>query len=114
MSSMQTMSPVALEDTAAKAVEHSEKKRKKISVSPDEPPSRRLVLKIVKLQSHSNKLTDRITSGLSVTAAEWVAVRNLTNRLGDTFSSEVQIAWEESDEADAMLEGNNHTSSPNV
>jgi hypothetical protein len=66
----------------------------KILVKCDEPPARRLVLKMVDLQEQLAAVNERIMSGVVVSEEEWTTVRKLANRLGSTFNDDVDFAWE--------------------
>jgi cadmium resistance protein CadD (predicted permease) len=66
----------------------------KILVKCDEPPARRLVLKMVDLQEQLAAVNERIMSGLVVSEDEWTTLRQLANRLGSAFNDDVDFAWE--------------------
>jgi hypothetical protein len=65
----------------------------------DEPPSRRLLLKMVDLQEELSAVTSRVMSGIAVSEEEWNTVRELSSKLGSTFNDDVDFAWD-SDRAD--------------
>jgi hypothetical protein len=65
-----------------------------IRVKCDETPARRLVLKMVDLQEQLLAVNGRIMSGLAVSEEEWIAVRELTSKLGATFNDDVDFTWE--------------------
>jgi hypothetical protein len=71
-----------------------------ILVQCDETPALRLVLlKMVDLQEQLVAVNGRIMSGLAVSERDWIAVRELTSKLGATFNDDVDFAWEEQTEA---------------
>jgi hypothetical protein len=65
-----------------------------IMIQCDETPARGLVLKMVDLQEQLLAVNGRIMSGIAVSEEEWIAVRELTSKLGATFNDEVNFAWE--------------------
>jgi hypothetical protein len=67
----------------------------RIVIKCDEPPARRLVLKMFDLQEQLAKVNDRIMSGVVVSEDDWTTVRKLANRLGSTFNDHVDFAWED-------------------
>jgi hypothetical protein len=66
----------------------------RILVKCDEPPARRLVLKMVDLQEQLAAVNERIMSGVVVSEDEWTTLRQLANRLGSAFNDDVDFAWE--------------------
>jgi hypothetical protein len=66
----------------------------RILVKCDEPPARRLVLKMVDLQEQLAAVNERIMSGVVVSEDDWTTVRQLANRLGSAFNDDVDFAWE--------------------
>jgi hypothetical protein len=71
----------------------------RIVVQCDEPPSRRLLLKMVELQERLSEINSRIMSGLAVSEEEWNTIRTMSSKLGSTFKDDVDFAWD-SDRAD--------------
>jgi hypothetical protein len=71
----------------------------RILVQCDEPPSRRLLLKMVDLQQQLSEINSRIMSGLAVSEEEWNTVRTMSSKLGSTFKDDVDFAWD-NDRAD--------------
>jgi hypothetical protein len=71
----------------------------RILVQCDEPPSRRLLLKMVDLQQQLSEINSRVMSGLAVSEEEWNKVRTMSSKLGSTFKDDVDFAWD-SDRAD--------------
>jgi hypothetical protein len=65
-----------------------------IMVQCDEAPARRLVLKMMNLQEQLVAVNGRIMSGIQVSERDWIAVRELTSKLGATFNDEVNFSWE--------------------
>jgi hypothetical protein len=49
---------------------------------------------MVDLQEQLLAVNGRIMSGLAVSEDEWIAVRELTSKLGATFKDDVDFAWE--------------------
>jgi hypothetical protein len=84
--------------SANRMVGHTRSSR--ILVQCDEPPSRRLLLKMVKLQEQLSEINSRIMSGLAVSEEEWNTIRTMSSKLGSTFTDDVDFAWD-SDRADA-------------
>jgi hypothetical protein len=66
----------------------------RILVKCDEPPARRLVLKMVDLQEQLAVVNDRIMSGVVVSEEGWTTVRRLANRLVSTLNDDVDFSWE--------------------
>jgi hypothetical protein len=60
----------------------------------DEPPSRRLLLKMVELQEQLSAINSRIMSGIAVSEEEWNTVRTMSSKLGSTFNDDVDFAWD--------------------
>jgi len=69
-------------------------KKKEIVIDSSKAPSRRLLLKMVDLQEHYGRLTQRIMSGMAVSQEDWEHARSLTGRVGHIFNDEVVFAWE--------------------
>jgi hypothetical protein len=74
----------------------------RILVKCDEPPARRLVLKMVDLQEQLVAVNDRIMSGVVVSEDEWTTLRQSANRLGSAFNDDVDFAWENNMRANAV------------
>jgi hypothetical protein len=79
----------------------------RILVQCDEPPSRRLLLKMVDLQEQLSAINSRIMSGIAVSEEEWNTVRKLSSKLGSTFNDDVDFAWD-SDRADIPVQCKAH------
>jgi len=85
-----------------------ESSRRPIIVKREETPARRLVLKMVDLQEHLAAVNERIMSGLAVSDDDWVSLRRLSGRLGDSFRDEVKFSWEEDEKDDNIEVGNSN------
>jgi cadmium resistance protein CadD (predicted permease) len=72
----------------------------RILVKCDEPPARRLVLKMVDLQEQLAVVNDRIMSGVVVSEEGWTSVRRLANRLVSTLNDDVDFSWEENEDGE--------------
>jgi hypothetical protein len=84
-------------DSKRRANVLSPKKRtpsSRILVQCDEPPSRRLLLKMVDLQQQLAAVNSRIMSGIAVSEEEWNTVRKMSSKLGSTFNDDVDFAWD--------------------
>jgi hypothetical protein len=84
-------------DSKRRANALSPKKRtpsSRILVKCDEPPSRRLLLKMVDLQQQLAAVNSRIMSGIAVAEEEWNTVRKMSSKLGSTFNDDVDFAWD--------------------
>lgn len=72
----------------------SELRKPEITIEPDKAPSRRLLLKMVDLQEHLGRVTQRIMSGMAVSEADWEHARSLGGRFGHLMNDQVQFSWE--------------------
>mmetsp|Transcript_25264 Transcript_25264/g.58079 ORF Transcript_25264/g.58079 Transcript_25264/m.58079 type:complete len:173 (-) Transcript_25264:179-697(-) len=68
--------------------------KKKIMIEADQAPSRRLLLKMVDLQEHLHRVTQRIMSGMAVSEEDWEHARSLGRRFGTMMTDDVAFAWE--------------------
>lgn len=69
-------------------------RRAAIVVKRDVAPDRRLVIKLVNLQSTLARVNERIMSGMAVSEEDWASLRLMSSTLGSTFKNEVEFAWE--------------------
>ena len=74
----------------------SQQNNRQVVIKRDTTPSRRLVLKMLDVQSHLAHMNERIMSGLSVSEEDWDQARLLSMNLGKTFTQDVTFDWESS------------------
>lgn len=67
---------------------------RRIIVTENETPARRLVLKMLDLHDQLEALNNKIMSGLTATEEDWNVVTKLTSRLDRTFTDEVEFEWD--------------------
>eukprot|EP00934_Nitzschia_sp_Nitz4_P003263 Nitzschia sp. Nitz4//scaffold37_size175936//63571//66282//NITZ4_002041-RA/size175936-processed-gene-0.43-mRNA-1//1//CDS//3329549773//3253//frame0 len=65
-----------------------------IEVSENEPPPRRLLLRMIDVQRMLAKMNQAILTGLSAERGDWEEIRRGCVALGESFTNEVQFLWE--------------------
>jgi len=63
-------------------------------IESDQAPSRRVLLKMVDLQEHLNRITQRIMSGMAVSEEDWEQARSLGGKFGSMMNDDVAFSWE--------------------
>lgn len=74
--------------------EEGRQRPNRIVIQDNQTPSRALVVPMMRLQQRLNAVSNRITSGASVSHNDWEAVRSLNAGLAATFSRAVEFEWE--------------------
>lgn len=77
---------------------HASSRPHRIVVTEDETPSRRLVLRMLDLQSNLQAVNQKIMTGMVVSPEEWESLTELTAMLENTFTDEVEFEWEDNTE----------------
>jgi hypothetical protein len=76
------------------AIEYNPKRKPgKIRVAEDEPPPRRLLLRMIDVQRMLGKANNTILAGLCVDIQDWEEIFEACVALGDVFENEVEFAW---------------------
>ena len=74
-----------------------------IRISDDETPTRRLVLRMVDLNSVLTRVNQRILSGLVVEHEDWKTLQEASVDLGTVFRDDVRFKWEETEEDEDII-----------
>jgi hypothetical protein len=84
---------------------------KKIILSPDDTPPRRLVLKMIDLQEALTALNGKVMSGLAVKPEAWDSITELITRLERNFREDIIFSWRKPILPERTDEEGNQTSS---
>lgn len=66
----------------------------RIILKEDEAPNRKLMLRLINVQSCLKDINERIMAGMAVPKEDWASLRRLSTGLGSTFNNQVVFAWE--------------------